>query len=337
MNTYIDELAPWEKKKEHYRDIQLGQDVRTQKADIKNQATKMITSQIASTNATIASKNISTDTINELAYDVEDIGNGIFGIKAAFEWGISDVVWQIEQDSVRLKDILRTLYTSFGKRTRELRLETSEDYGKGLINQALANYLTLSKENEYDFSVHMSIGIIYLFHEANKKKALDSFDRAIIYAGKQSAAYYKNYALLYKALVKRDYGLIEEAEELTNQAVNTKPNLAEAIYQNAQYNALLNKQDKTIPLLKKVIDSDIIYCLKINNEHDFDGMRPQINKLFEEVRDERNKRVKHRQAILEEKISSLDSTISHMIEAGYSIPKECHTKSLKRKISKSLI
>ena len=201
MNTYIDELAPWEKKKEHYRDIQLGQDVRTQKADIKNQATKMITSQIASTNATIASQNLIIDTINELTYDVEDIGNGIFGIKAAFEWGISDVVWQIEQDSVRLKDILKTLYTSFSKRTRELRLETSEDYGKGLINQALANYLALSNENEYDFSVHMSIGIIYLFHEANKEKALDSFDKAIIHAGKQSAAYYKNYALLYKALV----------------------------------------------------------------------------------------------------------------------------------------
>lgn len=331
LNTYIDELAPWEKKKEHYRDIQLGQDVRTQKADIKNQATKMITSQIASTNATIASKNLIIDTINELAYDVEDIGNGIFGIKAAFEWGISDVVWQIEQDSVRLKDILKLLYTSSDKRTRKLRLETSEEYGNGQINQALANYLTLSRENEYDFSVHMSIGIIYLFHEANKEKALDFFDKAITYAGKQSAAYYKNYALLYKALVKRDYGLIEEAEELTSQAVNTKPNLAEATYQNAQYNALLNKQDKAIPLLKKVIDSDIVYCLKINNEQDFDGMRSQINKLFEEVRDERNKSVKHRQVILEEKVSSLDSTISHIIGAGYSIPKECHIKSLKEK------
>ena len=331
LNTYINELAPWEKKKEHYRDIQLGQDVRTQMIEIKTQATKMITSQIASTNATIASKNFSTDTINEFAYDVEDIGNGILGIKAAFEWGISDVVWQIEQDSVRLKDILKTLYRSFDNRTIELRLETSEDYGKGLINQALANYLTLSRVNEYDFSVHMSIGIIYLFHEANKEKALDSFDKAIIYAEKQSAAYYKNYALLYKALVKRDYGLIEEAEELTNQAVNTKPNLAEAIYQNAQYNALLNKQDKVIQLLKKVIDSDIVYCLKINNEQDFDGMRPQINKLLEEVRDERNGIVKHRQAMLEEKVSSLDSTISHITGAGYSIPKECNIKSLKEK------
>jgi len=146
LNTYIDELAPWEKKKEHYRDIQLGQDVRTQKIDIKNQATKMITSQIASTNATIASQNLIIDTINELTYDVEDIGNGIFGIKAAFEWGISDVVWQIEQDSVRLKDILKLLYTSSDKRTRKLRLETSEEYGNGQINQALANYLTLSRE-----------------------------------------------------------------------------------------------------------------------------------------------------------------------------------------------
>ncbi len=330
LNTYIDELAPWEKKKDHYRDIQLGKDVITQKGDIKSQALEMITSQIASTNEIIASQNIMIDTINDLACDMQSIENGIYGMKAAFEWGISDVVWQIEQNSHKLKDILELLYVSSDRRIKNLRWDAEEYYGSGKIDQALESFLDLSTENQYDFSVHMSIGIIYLFHKIDKEKALDFFDKAIDHAGKQYS-FYTSYALLYKALIKRDYGLIEEAEELTNQAIETLPNFTEAIYQNAQYNALLNKPDKVIPLLKKAINSDIVYCLKINNEKDFDGMRPQINKLFEEVRDEKKEKVKHKQMGLEEKISLLDSTISYIMELGYDIPKALNVKSLKER------
>ncbi|MFQ5714639.1 MAG: hypothetical protein ACE5GU_11475 [Candidatus Scalinduaceae bacterium] len=331
MKTYINELAPWEKKKEHYRNIQLGKEVRIQKGDIKSQATEMITSQIASTNAIIASKNIKTDTINDLTYDMESIENGIYGIKAAFEWGISDVVWQIEQDSEKLKEILELLYASSDKIIKNLRWEAEEDYGSGKIDLALRNFLELSTENQHDFSVHMNIGIIYLFHKIDKEKALAFFDKAIHHAGKLSAAYYTSYALLYKALIKRDYGLIKEAEELTNQAVKILPNFIEAVYQNAQYNALLKKPDKVIPLLKKAINDDIVYCLKINNEKDFDGMRLQINKLFEEVRDEKNEKAKHKQTELEEKASLLDSTITYIMEIGYDIPEAFHVKSLKEK------
>jgi hypothetical protein len=71
--------------------------------------------------------------------------------------------------------------------------------------------------------------------------------------------------------------------------------------------------------------------LKINNEKDFDGMRSQINKLFEEVRDEKNEKVKHKQAELEEKASLLDSTITYIMEIGYDIPEAFHVKSLKEK------
>lgn len=331
LKTYINELAPWEKKKEHYRNIQLGKEVKIQKGDIKSQATEMITSQIASTNAIIASKNIRTDTINNLTYDMESIENGIYGIKAAFEWGISDVVWQIEQDSEKLKEFLEFVYATSDKVIKNLRRDAEEDYGSGKIDLALHSLQELSTENQYDFSVHMSMGIIYLFHKIDKEKALSCFDKVIHHAGKLSAAYYTSYALLYKALIKRDYGLIKEAESLTNQAIKTLPNFTEAVYQNAQYNALLNKPDKVIPLLKKAINSDIIYCLKINNEKDFDGMRSQINKLFEEVRDEKNKKVRHKQTELEEKASLLDSTITYIMEIGYDIPEAFHVKSLKEK------
>jgi hypothetical protein len=181
LKTYINELAPWEKKKEHYRNIQLGKEVRIQKGDIKSQATEMITSQIASTNAIIVSKkNIKTDTINDLTYDMESIENGIYGIKTAFEWGISDVVWQIEQDTEKLKEILELLYASSDKIIKNLRRDAEEDYGNGKIDHALHSFRELSTENQYDYSVHMSMGIIYLFHKIDKEKALFFLTRLYI-------------------------------------------------------------------------------------------------------------------------------------------------------------
>lgn len=330
LNTYIDELAPWEKRKEYYRDIQLGKGVRIQKGEITSQALKMITSQIASTNTIIASQNIIIDTISDIIRDTERIGDGIFGMRAAFDWGISDVVWQIEMKSARMKEFLKPLYAAVDKRTKHLREEVEEDYAKGHIDYALENFLILSKENEFDFSVHMSIGIIYLFHKTDKEKALNYFDKTATYAKKQFP-YYTSYALLYQALIKRDYGLIEEAERLTKKAIKILPNFPEAMYQNALYKALLNKPDKAIPLLRQAIDNDVVYCLKINNEPEFDGIKPQINKLLEEVRDEKNEKVKDRQRHFEEKIFLLDNTIDYITEIGYDVSEGCHTGPLKEK------
>ncbi len=330
MNTYIDELAPWEKREEYYRDIQLGKNVKIQKGEITSQALKMITSQITSTNAIIASQNIVVDTISDIIRDTERIGDGIFGMRAAFEWGISDVVWQIEMHSARMKEFLKPLYAVADKKTKHLREEVEADYEKGHADYALENFLILSKENEFDFTVHISIGIIYLFHKIDKEKALNYFDKAAMYARKQST-YYTSYALLYKALIKRDYGLIEEAERLTKKAIKALPNFSEAMYQNALYNALLNKPDKAIPLLRQAINNDVVYCLKINKEPEFDGIRPQITKLLEEVRDERNEKIKDRPRQFEEKIFLLDNTIGYITEIGYDVSEGCHTWPLKEK------
>lgn len=328
LNIYINELAPWEKRNEHYRDIQLGKSIKIQKGNIKSQALKMISSQIASTNSIIASRNIVIDTISDLIDNTESISDGFLEMKAAFEWGISDVVWQIEQASERLINIIQPLYTTIdNKKKLHLREEAEEDYGKGKIDYALESFLELSRFNVYDFSAHMSIGMIYLFHKVDKENALEFFDKAVNYARRQSH-YYTSYALLYKALIKRDYGLIEEAENLTKQALRNVPDFTEAMYQNAQYNSLLNKPDKALPLLKEAIKYDTVYCLKINNEQDFEGMRVEINKLLEEVRDERIKKVKDKQEFLEKKIFFLDDTITYITKIGYNVPETFHTGPL---------
>lgn len=47
------------------------------------------------------------------------------------------------------------------------------------------------------------------------------------------------------------------------------PDFTEALYQNAQYSAILKNTDSAISSLKTIVGTDILYSLKITNEQDF--------------------------------------------------------------------
>ena len=140
---------------------------------------------------------------------------------------------------------------------------------------------------------------------------MEYFDKAIKYA-KPKSLYHAGFALLYKALIKRDFGLVEEAEKCTNEAVELCPDFAEALYHNAQYNALLNKPDKAIPLLRKAIELDINYCEKIHNEKDFGKIRTYINELFIELRDDQKQKSIDRYSVLTKRYDTFHNLINEL-------------------------
>jgi len=95
METYKDKLAPWEKKNAYYSNVQLGKKVKDMKAVLKDQTEEMIAAQIDSAEEIVVGQGITEDVLQELDYDLKSVGQGMSGLKAAFEWGISDVVWCI--------------------------------------------------------------------------------------------------------------------------------------------------------------------------------------------------------------------------------------------------
>ncbi|MCP5005972.1 MAG: hypothetical protein GY941_18845 [Planctomycetes bacterium] len=327
MDTYKDELAPWEKRSSHYHKIQLGHDIASVKEAIQDQISEMIQSRVAATNAIIANPELKESSILEFGYGLNSVGAGMYGLKAGFEWGISDVVWQLELHGSFLSSFEEDFYKPLKPALKKLLKEARNAYVDGDVEDALEKFLELDAEICSDFTTQITIGILYFFHEINKIKAGEYFDKALNYVSTTSH-YYTAYALLYKALIKRDYGHVEEAENCTRKAMKTCPNFIEAIYQNAQYNALLNKPDVVIPLLKTAIQSDIIYCLKINNEQDFDGIRADINKMFEEIREEQNGEVTKGFDALNESISSFTEGVNKIKDFGYDLPEVFSEKSL---------
>ncbi len=321
MDTYINKLAPWEIKNTYYKDVKLGKSVRDIKIILKGQTEEMFKARIASVDTIVSSKDIREDVIKEISYDIKSIGLGMGGVKAAFEWGISEVVWLIEKNTEDLRNIMMSLYKVPDKQIDDLRDKADYAFAMDNMDEALERYTELNSIIKDDFSACISLGMIFLFRKIDKEKALVYFDRAAKYVRRYST-YYTSYALLYKALIKRDFGLIEEAEKYSNEAMKLSPRLVEAMYQNAQYNAILNKPEAVIPLLKKVINSDIAYCLKIDGERDFEQIKPNITELYEEIRTEKYKDVKE---ILEEKKKDmilLNNAVKSIEKLGYDVSQE---------------
>lgn len=301
-------LTSRERRNEYYQSIQLGEDVKTQINAINRQTKVMIATQLASTNTIVASKERIAEGLDVVSCGISNVENGLHDLKSAFEWGISEVVWQIEQNRCVLKDILSILMAPLDNQAKERRKRAEEAYSNGWIDDAEEEFLEAAKLNKFDFAIHISLGLIYLFQKIDKEKALSCFEKAAKYA-KPKSSYHTSYALLYMALIKFEYGQIDEAEQLSAEAINLSESFSEAYYQNAQYNAQLKNINKSISNLEKAIEMDRNYCLKAHNDLLFDPIRKSVNNLFEKLRE----REKQKSLILYENNLSTYNTASPIL------------------------
>lgn len=286
---YLQEQAPWERKREYHSHLEIGYDVKDLKEMLESSTKKQIQAQLASASAIVASQERTIEGISNLSNVTEEgferMANGLDSLQASFEWGISEVVWQLEQNRDILENILEVLMAPLDTKAQERRKRAEKAYSNGLIEDAEEEFLESEKLNKFDFSIHISLGMIYLFHKIDKEKALEYFEKAIKYARPESK-YYTSFSLLYKALIKRDMGLIDEAEKCTYEAIELSPDLTEAYYQNAQYNALIGNSTKSVKMLKKAIEKDPLYSLKADNDEAFKKIENAKKNLFVELCEE---------------------------------------------------
>jgi tetratricopeptide (TPR) repeat protein len=289
MKLYLNELAPWERKNEYYHNIQLGKDVKNQTRLINEQTRVLAATQIANTNRIIASQarieELNQQGFSDLSNELSEINCGINELKASFEWGISEIVWQIEQNREVLKSIEQGVWSPFDAQARNRKKQAQEAYNFGWIDESEEYFLESEQIVKIDFSVHISLGMIYLFHKIDKQKALTYFEKAIKYARPKSN-FYTSFALLHKALIHFDLNDLENAIYCAIEAIELSPDLSEAYYQIAQYYAQSQQSDKCTDNLYIAINKDKNYCLKADNDPLFNPVRKNVNALFERIRKE---------------------------------------------------
>jgi hypothetical protein len=287
----------------------LGKNVRHQTKAINQQTRAMIATQMATANNVIASQERIAAGIDAVTFGVQRVAKGIYELKSAFEWGISEVVWQIEQNREVLKSIEEGIWSPFDAQARNRKKQAQEAYEYGWIDEAEEYFLESEKIVKTDFSVHISLGMIYLFHKIEKEKALTYFEKAAKYA-KPKSTFHTSYAILRQALIKFDFGKVNEAEKLSSEAIELCPDFAEALYQNSQYNAQLSNKKKSLWALNKAIQLDKYYALKASNDTMFDPIRSEMDKLFIGITD---RELKHCENLLN-KFCNVKGQINKIIE-----------------------
>jgi tetratricopeptide (TPR) repeat protein len=222
--------------------------------------------------------------IDKVALGIDKVANRLRNLESAFMWYHLDIVWRLELQRETLRRILEVLQAPLDTQAKELRKTAEDAYRNGWIDEALEDFLESEKKNRYDFTIHQSLGNIYLFHKRNPVKALEYYKKAAKYAAPKSR-YYTCLALIHSGLIGYLLEDFQYAYKGTSLAIKISPKFYEAHYKHAQYCALLGKQDEAIEHLETAIKGDIYYCVKADNEKDFEVMKERLQSFFKELRD----------------------------------------------------
>jgi len=282
MTDYLYTLSPWERRKEYYAAIQLTEDVARLTEAISLQTGTRARQQLSAASEIVAGQASINEAVNLLALDVGEVARGVEGLQACFEWGISTLVWQIEQSRAELRSILQLLQAPLDTQAKERRRRAEEALANGWIDDAEEEFIESEKLNRFDFSIHMSLGMIYLFHKPDKEKAFAYFEKAAKYA-KPKSSYHRSIALLHGALCRWDAGNLEDAHRMSAEAVETTPSLAEAQYQFAGYCAQKGEVDECMKHLECAIRSDPGYCLKADSDRMFSPVVDRVHALIAQL------------------------------------------------------
>jgi len=250
---------------------------------VSAQIDRVVRAQLGAADSIIVSQDRIASGIDSAVLGINRVAEGLESLAATFEWGFSELIWQIEEQRKVLQEILEVLQVPLDTQARELKKRAEDAYRNGWFEDALQDFLQSEKKNRYDFTIHQNLGNIYFFEKKNPEKALEYYKKAVKYATPKSP-YYASIALLHVGLIRYLQGDFQKAYDATSRAVKLSPKLYEAHYQHAQYCANLSRYDEAIKYLWKAIEGDRYYCIKADSEKDFDVMKKQLRQFFKELR-----------------------------------------------------
>ena len=291
---------------------------------------------------------------------LSDVSASLEALRADFNYGVGLILGQLWIQNKLLFGILaeldaihKILESPILTQAREFFRIGCERLSRGLLDKALESFLEAEKKNDTDFVTQSLIGLLYLYGrdddddvinllEAEKHLRLavrygmaeitvlpeskrDEFKKLLaeVCLHTSIACYVQVNEPEIKenpAVVSRQ---IEEARSFARKACEFNPGLSEAHYHYAKYSALLNDDKGAVLSLREAIDKDWNYCLKADIDKDFDPIRPEVIKLFDELRVDAGKKAR-------EKLNEVEKLLTDWVYIGE------EAKSVEEKIKQFL-
>lgn len=217
------------------------------------------------------------------AVALEKVVGGMAQLNADFNLQLGDLLWRCQLQQGTLNDVLQEIrLAEFEREARAYRTRGERAYLNGWYEEALGDLREAEKRNYPDYSVHRSLGNLYLYHLQDLSAAFGCFAKAAKYArptDKEQAAEAHYFAALTCVLQQQ----FDEAEAQLREAVALHPALAEAHYQLACVCAQRNAVAETLASLQCAIQLDARYHERARSEIAFETVRVPVQSFLEQL------------------------------------------------------
>ncbi len=244
---------------------------------------------------------------DQFNYGIKEVSSQISGLQEItvkgfdqvseiLSYGMSEIVWHLEQSNKVLTNILATLKAPRKTEADELRIRGNELFKNGLnarfdedrqkwMKLSLEAYKECIEKNPVDFSAFQSSGIIHFFELKNHEEAIKSFRSAASFAEPYSK-YYAAISWLHLSYVYRCLKEYAKAFEVVSQALQLKNDWAEVNFQYAVYSGMIGKHDNLKTHLVESIKQNQNYWFRATTEPDLIPLRGKVENALEELRNE---------------------------------------------------
>jgi tetratricopeptide (TPR) repeat protein len=194
-------------------------------------------------------------TLSNLGLELGNLGDGIAALNADFNLRLTEMVWQAQQQNEKLDRLLYASENPETIRAYEKRSRGRFAHSSELWEDAKRNYEESLTLNEFDFTVHRSLGDLYLLHFSDPETAFGYYNSAARYARPHSIsiAAENSYMAGTAAAIRQKR---EEALRLFEEALQLLPSFADAAYQAACLASLLQEPEKLVRHLEQAISID---------------------------------------------------------------------------------
>lgn len=226
-----------------------------------------------------------THNLAAATYAIDPFTVTLESLRSNFDWAMGSILWKLELQRTGLQELSSSLRPLSDRGLAETRRKAEAAFQAGHYSEALTGLLECESKDFQDFSLHLTIGNIYLYHQrpANLEKARASYVVAARYADPR-APRYACLAHLWASFVAYLQNDPESAIDLAQRAINISPQFLEARYSQARYAALAGQTQLVLGNLEQAIRADRNYAIRAVTNNDFANLASQISALIEQLR-----------------------------------------------------
>jgi WD40 repeat protein len=206
-------------------------------------------------------------------------------LKASFDWGLGSLLWKLEH-------LRNTLPELVGQIRSGNRLDLMELIGKGehayqanRYTEALTALTSAAERAPQDFSLQMTLGHIYLYHQrpTDPNKARSAYINAAAAVSRRSPAFAARAALwaAFAAYLLRED---QDALELAQGCAEFNTSWGEIQFSQARYLALTGDAGASLAALEQAIFIDRNYALRAVICPDFTAIEQDMAAVFDRMR-----------------------------------------------------